>query len=86
MKQNLLLFFFLFILVAEQLIAQDQPRKEYFAGECSKTDITIDGKIEEPAGYKQTGRMILHNMNLTKGKLLPRKLSLQSCSMKITST
>jgi len=52
MKLNLFLSFLFFIIVTEQLFAQDQPKKEYFAGECSKTDITIDGKLNEPAWLK----------------------------------
>lgn len=34
------------------LVAQTQPKKEYFAGECSKTDISVDGKLDEPAWLK----------------------------------
>lgn len=52
MKLNLFLSFLFLIIITDQLIAQDQTRKEYFAGECSKTDITIDGKMDEPAWLK----------------------------------
>lgn len=34
------------------LFAQTQPKKEYYAGECSKTDISIDGKLDEAAWSK----------------------------------
>lgn len=32
-----------------QLIAQTQPKKEYYVGECSKNELSIDGKLDEPA-------------------------------------
>jgi len=38
-----------FLCTATYLFAQNQPKKEYYAGECSKTDISIDGKLEEGA-------------------------------------
>lgn len=34
------------------IVAQNQPKKEYYAGECSKTDISVDGKLDEPAWMK----------------------------------
>jgi len=34
------------------LFAQTQPKKEYYATECSKTDLSIDGKLDEPAWQK----------------------------------
>ena len=52
MKLNLFFLFLFLIIVTDQLIAQDRPKKEYFAGECSNTDITIDGKMDEPAWVK----------------------------------
>jgi hypothetical protein len=52
MKLSLFLLMPFFILVADRLIAQDYSRKEYYAGECSRNDITIDGKLEEPAWMK----------------------------------
>lgn len=36
-----------FLVTTNYLFAQNQPKKEYYAGECSKTDISIDGKLEE---------------------------------------
>jgi len=42
-----LLFFFIAISSANWLNAQDNPKKEYFAGECSKTAINVDGKLNE---------------------------------------
>ena len=49
MKSTFFLLCLLFIAVADQLIAQDHVKKEYFAGTCGKTDITIDGKLNETA-------------------------------------
>ena len=37
----------IFLVTTNYLFAQNQPKKEYYAGECSKTDISIDGKLEE---------------------------------------
>ena len=34
------------------LFAQSQAKKEYFATECSKTDITVDGKLDDPVWQK----------------------------------
>lgn len=34
-------------MLSGQLGAQNQVKKEYYAGECSKTDITVDGKLDE---------------------------------------
>ena len=37
----------IFLVTTNYLFAQNQPKREYYAGECSKTDISIDGKLEE---------------------------------------
>ena len=43
-----------YLFTTTYLFAQTQPKKEYYAGECSKTDISIDGKLEEGAWQKAT--------------------------------
>lgn len=52
MIARLLLFSVFTIFITHQPIAQNQPKKEYYAGECSKNEITIDGKLDEPAWIK----------------------------------
>jgi hypothetical protein len=52
MKTKLLLLSIYLILTNGKLIAQDQPKKEYYAGECSKNELSIDGKLDEPAWIK----------------------------------
>jgi hypothetical protein len=47
MKQ--LIVFVLLCLTYVQLIAQSPAKKEYYAGECSKNAISVDGKLDEPA-------------------------------------
>lgn len=47
-------FIVFFIAFSETLVAQNQIKREYFAGECSKTELTIDGKLDEPAWAKAT--------------------------------
>ena len=46
------LFFSIFLFTAAHLIAQIQPKKEYFAGECTKTELSVDGKLNEHAWMK----------------------------------
>ncbi|HET6555929.1 MAG TPA: DUF5916 domain-containing protein [Prolixibacteraceae bacterium] len=50
MKQ--LSFLLLLCLFHVQLFAQSPAKREYYAGECSKNDLTIDGKLDEPAWLK----------------------------------
>lgn len=52
MMMRLLLFELFFFIFANQIVAETEPKKEYFAGECSKNDISIDGKLDEPAWMK----------------------------------
>ena len=52
MKPRLLLHCVLIILIAPQLIAQNQTKREHYTGECSKTEISVDGKLEEAAWEK----------------------------------
>jgi hypothetical protein len=41
-----------FLFIAVQLKAQTIPKKEYYAGECNKSEINIDGKLNDPAWMK----------------------------------
>ena len=52
MKTRFLLFVVFIILYPHGLVAQNPLKMEYYAGECSKTDLTIDGKLNEPAWVK----------------------------------
>jgi len=52
MRSGLFLLCFFVTLITYQLTAQNQVKREYFAGECNKTDIEIDGKLNEPAWAK----------------------------------
>jgi len=52
MRFRLFLLSLFFTLITNQLIAQNQAKREYFAGECNKADIEIDGKLNEPAWTK----------------------------------
>lgn len=52
MKARLFLYLLFITVFSDQSIAQNQPKKEYYAEECSKTDISIDGKLDEPAWMK----------------------------------
>ena len=52
MKQLTLLL--LLCLFYVQLSAQSPSKREYEAGECSKNEISIDGKLDEPAWAKAT--------------------------------
>ncbi len=54
MKSRLLHFIVFTIFTTYQLIAQNQPKKEYSAGECSKTEISVDGKLDDTAWMKAT--------------------------------
>jgi hypothetical protein len=36
------------------LFAQNQPKKEYYPGECAKNELSIDGKLDEPAWQQAT--------------------------------
>jgi len=49
MKIKLFLFFVICIALTDQIYAQNQIKKEYFAGECHKNELTIDGTLNEPA-------------------------------------
>ncbi len=52
MRPKYLLFITFIMLFSEQLFAQSQLKKEYYSGECSKTDISMDGKLDDPAWAK----------------------------------
>jgi len=39
----------LLTIIGDQLIGQNTTKKEYYAGECSKNEVTIDGKLDEGA-------------------------------------
>lgn len=41
-----------FLYTSNFLCAQNQAKKEYYAGTCTKTDIEIDGKLNEPTWLK----------------------------------
>ena len=49
MKSTFFLLSLFLIVISDHLVAQNLVKKEYFAGTCSKTDITIDGKLNEAA-------------------------------------
>ena len=49
MRSGLYLLTFIFAIIANQLIAQNQTKKEYYALECDTTGISIDGKLNDPA-------------------------------------
>lgn len=49
---RLLLFQLFFVVLSNLIVAQNQPKKEYFTQECSKNEISIDGKFDEPAWMK----------------------------------
>jgi hypothetical protein len=46
------IFIFFNISIFHLLLAQNQPKKEYYAGECSKNELSIDGKLNELAWDK----------------------------------
>ncbi len=52
MSSNLFLFSLFLILTISRVIAQNPDKKKYYPGECSKTDISIDGKLNETAWLK----------------------------------
>ncbi len=52
MKARFQIFFSVLLIISGQVLAQTQAKKEYFADKCSKTDITIDGKLDDPAWLK----------------------------------
>jgi len=43
-----------FLCATTYLFAQNQPKREYYPGECSKNELLIDGKLDEPAWTKAT--------------------------------
>lgn len=43
-----------FLFTTTHFFAQNQPKKEYYAAECIKSELTIDGKLDEPAWQKAT--------------------------------
>ena len=49
MKITLYAFLILMSAFSDQLMAQNVPKKEYYAGECSKNEVSIDGKLDEGA-------------------------------------
>lgn len=51
-RNNLLAGFCL--LLSTTLFAQPAPKKEYFAGECTKNEISVDGRLDEAAWQKAT--------------------------------
>lgn len=51
-RNNLLAGFCL--LLSTTLLAQPAPKKEYFAGECTKNEISVDGRLDEAAWQKAT--------------------------------
>ena len=54
MKTRLLLISIFVILLFCKAKTQTTVKKEYFVGECSKNDISIDGKLDETAWQKAT--------------------------------
>jgi hypothetical protein len=52
MQPRILLFLLFITLISGQILAQTQSKKEYYSGECNKTDITVDGKLNDPAWMK----------------------------------
>lgn len=52
MRSGFFLLTLFFAVIADQLIAQNQPKKEYYALQCDTTDISIDGKLNDPAWMK----------------------------------
>lgn len=55
------------------LFAQNQLKKEYYAGECSKTDISMDGKLDEPAWIKATWQDDFVQYEPSEGKMPGQK-------------
>lgn len=49
---KLLFCFAICIAITNQITAQTYPKKEYYAGECSKNELTIDGKLDESSWQK----------------------------------
>ena len=43
-----------FLCTTTYLFAQNQPKREYYPGECTKNELSIDGKLDEPAWTKAT--------------------------------
>jgi hypothetical protein len=55
MKAGFLFFTLLFIAsFFENVFSQAQTKKEYYLGECAKNEISVDGKLDEPAWQKAT--------------------------------
>lgn len=54
MKLRLYLLVGMCLASSLHLFAQQQPKKEYYPGECSKNEILIDGKLDEPVWQKAT--------------------------------
>lgn len=44
----------IFLATMTSLIAQNQPKKEYYPGECSRNELSIDGKLDEPDWQRAT--------------------------------
>ena len=52
MRPNLFLFAGLFLAIISPVFSQPQPKKEYYASECSKNEFSIDGKLNETVWQK----------------------------------
>jgi hypothetical protein len=49
-----LLSFCVALFLSNSLNAQEQQKKQYFAGECKKNEISVDGKLDEPVWQTAT--------------------------------
>ena len=49
---KLFLFIVICIAFSHQIFAQYQPKKEYYIGACAKSDLTIDGNLDEASWQK----------------------------------
>ena len=54
MKTRLFLLVGVCLIATTLTFAQNQPKKEYYAGECARNEITIDGRLDEAAWQKAT--------------------------------
>ncbi|MBL7965671.1 MAG: carbohydrate binding family 9 domain-containing protein [Prolixibacteraceae bacterium] len=54
MKTRLLFIPVIFCVLPGFIFSQEQTKKEYYAGECSKNEISVDGMLNEPAWTKAT--------------------------------
>ena len=44
----------IFLATMTSLVAQNQPKKEYYPSNCTKNELSIDGKLDEPDWQKAT--------------------------------